>query len=142
MTLRPLTFMLCLFLAACGSNDSSTVPAPTDSTRTKDGTATGTQLQADTLQAPAKANVQPLPLKQRLLGAWGNETSGKALFVIRPASVYYADHHASYKYSLAGNTITIFYAEFTYKGEVSLVGDTLVIDASQYGRSKYWRFNK
>jgi len=141
MNLRSFT-IFCLFLAACGSHDSAAVPSQTDSARTRDGTATSAQPQADTVQAPAHAQSKPLPLKERLLGAWGNRTSGKALFVIKPASIYYADHHASYKYSLAGNTITIYYAEFTYRGEVSLTGDTLVIDAGQYGRAKYWRFNK
>ena len=51
------------------------------------------------------------------------------------------DDFANYKYSLIGNTITINYPDYVYKGKVSFNNDTLIL-RNEENEVKYWKFKE
>lgn len=76
---------------------------------------------------------------QKLLRIWTDGNSENAVFDIRKDSIYYANQFNTYKYSLTGDTITIFYPDWAFTGAISFSKDTLII-ASEDGVTKYWKF--
>lgn len=74
-----------------------------------------------------------------LLGAWTDGSSENASFEIRKDSIYYVDQFATYKYSLTGDIIKIYYPDWTFTGAINFSKDTLTI-ASEDGTTKYWKF--
>jgi len=50
---------------------------------------------------------QQNPIKDKLLGAWGNDELGNAVFAFYPDSMYYPDANLWYKYSIISDTIRI-----------------------------------
>jgi len=61
-----------------------------------------------------------MPIKQKnnakLIGIWSNGIGENAFFEIKKDSIYYVDDFISYRYFLAGDTIKIFYPDWTLLG--------------------------
>ena len=78
-------------------------------------------------------------LKTKVQGIWGSNISENAVFEIRPDSIYNVDQFKTYPYEIIDSIITIQYADFTFKGRISFIKDTMVIE-SDGEKSKYWKF--
>ncbi|RFZ85991.1 hypothetical protein DYU05_10515 [Mucilaginibacter terrenus] len=102
-------------------------------------------LSADTIRvvrsvAPHPVKVKKRPsLQARIQGAWTDGSKDGPVIEIRPDSIYYFRHGQAYKYTLSGDQINIFYADFSYSGKISFANDTLVMDSPEYDISKFWK---
>jgi hypothetical protein len=81
------------------------------------------------------------PLRKKILGIWTSKGAINADFKIDEKTFYYVDDFANYKYSLIGNTITINYPDYVYKGKVSFNNDTLIL-RNEENEVKYWKFKE
>jgi hypothetical protein len=80
-------------------------------------------------------------LRKKIIGIWTSEGSINTDFKIDEKSFYYVEDFASYKYSLKGDSITISYPDYDYKGKVSFKQDTLILSTEDRD-VKYWRFKE
>jgi len=87
----------------------------------------------------SKAAATETPDK-KLVGIWTDGSSENASFEIKNDSIQYLDPFEEYKYERYGDSIIIYYSDFTYKGKISFVKDTLVMKSDE--ESKFWRFEK
>lgn len=131
MTLRTLSVLFILIMTACntGQNTTTVLDSLPVTDTTKDIT-NKINRQDDKATQNASLNI---------LGIWTDGSSENASFDIRKDSIYYVDQFATYKYSIAGDSIKIYYPGWTFTGAISLSKDTLII-ASEDGMTKYWRF--
>lgn len=130
MTIKLLSTLLVILFAACNFVQKDTIQ---DNTRTKDTTKEIKQTVSKVANNAKQSNYS------KLLGIWTDGNSENAVFDIRKDSIYYVDQFATYRYSLTGDTITIFYPDWTFTGAISFSKDTLII-ASEDGVTKYWKF--
>ena len=119
----------------------------TTGTNTDNGAGTGTTVNNDTNEN-AKFNLrheidQHKNEKQnnskKLIGVWTDGSSENASFDVRKDNIYYVEQFATYRYSFNGDTVKIFYPDWTFTGAVSFSKDTLLI-ISENGTTKYWKF--
>ncbi len=80
-------------------------------------------------------------LRKKIIGIWAQKGSINANFKIDKKTFYYVDDFANYKYSLTGNTITIYYPDYVYKGKIVFNNDTLIL-INKDSEAKYWRFKE
>jgi hypothetical protein len=73
------------------------------------------------------------------LGVWTDGNSENAIFEIRKDSIYYVDQFETYKYTLSGDSVKIFYDDWVFTGVIKLLGDTMII-SSEDVTTKYWKF--
>ena len=76
------------------------------------------------------------------MGIWTNGSTLNATFKIETKSIYYVDDFKDYKYNLINDTIEINYPDYTYRAEVILRNDTLIMNSKEYNQAKYWRFKE
>ena len=74
-----------------------------------------------------------------ILGFWTDGSTENASFEISRDSIFYVDAFSSYKYSLSGDTIKIYYSDWTFVETTSFINDTLVISSKDQD-DKFWRF--
>ena len=58
-----------------------------------------------------------------IIGLWGNDEVGNAMFAFYPDSIYYPDPNLTYKYDLIEDTIVI-YKEDNYVEKIKIIGIT------------------
>jgi hypothetical protein len=76
-----------------------------------------------------------------IIGAWGNDENGNAIFQIDKDSILYVDPLTKYKYSLANDTLKIFDNGFINKLIVLRAdSDSLILNNLNY--SVIQRYNK
>ncbi len=93
------------------------------------------------IKSPEKSTEENNPLRKKILGIWTSKGAINADFKIDEKTFYYVDDFANYKYSLTGNTITINYPDYVYKGKVSFINDTLIL-SNKESEVKYWKFKE
>jgi predicted small secreted protein len=113
------------------------------------GTSTGigkdTIVEIDTARAIQKTvnSKQDSAIEKRgtsnILGVWTNDSIENSTFDLRKDSIFYVDLFATYKYSIIGDSIKIYYRNWTFTGMIHCANDTLTI-ASNDGATKYWKF--
>jgi len=93
------------------------------------------------IKTSEKINVSSKEIKNKadFLGIWTDGYSENASFNIRKDSIYYVDQFATYKYDIIGDSIKIYYPEWTFAGSISMSKDTMTI-ISEDGTTKYWKF--
>jgi hypothetical protein len=123
------------FILFAGCNSGQDTKTIQDRTITKDTTK---QIKQATIKVNDNANHTNLP---KHVGIWTDGSSENATFDIRKDSIYYVDQFVPYKYSLRGDSIKIFYPDWTFTGAVSFSKDTMII-ASEDGTTKYWKFKE
>ena len=62
-----------------------------------------------------------------ILGPWTSGLSDNALFDIGKDSIFYVEDLESFRYVLTGDSIKIFYPDYTFQGRIQLQQDTLTI---------------
>jgi hypothetical protein len=78
---------------------------------------------------------------EKILGAWGNDENGNAIFQIDRDSILYVDPLTMYKYSLIQDTLKVFDNGFITKYFILKVdNDSLVLNNLNY--SVIQRYNK
>ena len=93
------------------------------------------------IKSPKKSKEENNPLRKKILGIWTSKGAINADFKIDEKTFYYVDDFANYEYSLTGNTITINYPDYVYKGKVSFNKDTLIL-SNEESEVKYWKFKE
>jgi hypothetical protein len=93
------------------------------------------------IKSTEKSTEENNPLRKKILGIWTSKGAINADFKIDEKTFYYVDDFANYKYSLIGNTITINYPDYVYKGKVSFNNDTLIL-RNEENEVKYWKFKE
>lgn len=71
------------------------------------------------------------------MGIWTNGSTLNATFKIEKKSIYYVDDFKDYNYNLINDTIKINYPDYTYRAEVILRNDTLIMNSKEYNQAKY-----
>ena len=87
-----------------------------------------------------KAEQADASLENKILGVWDDGNSVNATFRIDSDSIFYVEQLENYKYTLQGDSIKIFYPDFTYSGKLSFIKDTLVMTSPESEPAKFWRF--
>lgn len=131
MTLKFFPFLFVLILTAC--NTGPTTATIQDSLPVTDTTK---EIMKTISKVDDKAEQND---SSKILGIWTDGSSANASFDIRKDSIYYVDLFATYKYSLNGDSIKIYYPDYTFTGTISLSNDTLTI-SSEDGATKFWKF--
>ena len=126
-------FSAALLIFLMGCNPGQNAKTIQDSSITKD---TFPQVQQVSIQVDDNVKKNR---SLKLLGIWTDGSSENATFDIRKDSIYYVDQFATYNYSLSGDSIKIFYPDWTFTGAISFTKDTMII-ASNDGTTKYWKF--
>lgn len=75
-----------------------------------------------------------------IIGIWTNGSTENATFEIKSKSIYYVDDFQDYTCVLKNDTIEIKYPDYTYRAEILLNNDTLIMNSKEYSQAKYWRF--
>jgi hypothetical protein len=78
---------------------------------------------------------------EKILGAWGNDENGNAIFFIDKDSILYVDPLTKYKYTIVQDTLKIF--EYGYVNKLFILKadtDSLVLDNLDY--SVIQRYNR
>ena len=78
--------------------------------------------------------------KNQLLGTWTDGTTENATMDIGHDSIFYVDQFQSFPYILKGDSITIIFPDMSYEGIAYFISDTLVLEDSEFGTSKFTRF--
>jgi len=119
MTLRLLPVLFILIITACNTGqNTTTVQDILPAIDTTKETINTVSRQDDKTEQSDSTNI---------LGIWTDGSSENASFDIRKDSIYYVDQFATYKYSLTGDSIKIYYPDWTFTGAISLLNDTLTI---------------
>jgi len=131
MTLRPFRVLFILILTAC--NNGQNITTVQDSLLPRDTTK---KILNTIGRQDDKAKQNEL---SNFLGLWTDGNNENASFDIRKDSIYYVDQLATYKYSIVGDSIRIYYPQWTFTGAIVLSNDTLTI-TSREGTTQYWKF--
>jgi hypothetical protein len=76
-----------------------------------------------------------------LLGVWTDGTGPNASFRIEKDSIYDVEHFERTKYQLQDDSLIIFYPDEPFKAKILKINRDSLIYESQYGVTKFWRFN-
>lgn len=118
-------------LTGCSASDSSS-------------NSTADTLSSKKEQVPATISkpilTKPGVTREQLLGLWTHGLTEHATFHIGKDSIYYVEQLESYPYVLQGDSMTIFFTDYSSKSKVELVDDTLVLSSADFDTSKFTRF--
>jgi hypothetical protein len=123
-----LSLLLALILMSCG-NSRQKIKYEKDSVK----------LKQDFLPGVSGFSPKAL-LEDSLYGIWTDGSDENATIKIKPDSIYYPDQLRSYKYALKGDSIKIYYNEYTYRARIYFVKDTLMMDSKEDESVKFWKF--
>lgn len=74
------------------------------------------------------------PVNNKLIGIWTDGRTENATFDIRKDSIYYVEQMKSYRYSTRGDSIKIYYEDYTFNANVYFIKDTLAISSEEGGQ--------
>jgi hypothetical protein len=76
-----------------------------------------------------------------VLGVWTDGTGPNASFRIEKDSIYDVEHFERTKYQLQDDSLIIFYSDEPFRAKILKINRDSLIYESQYGVTKFWRFN-
>ncbi len=118
--------LIALFLFACGRKERTSDSQPNEDTSRYDARV----LPKNTPSNPRSDSA--------IYGIWRMTNDENATFEITRDSIFYFDQDQTYKYHLSGDSISVFYSDFQYRGRFEIVRDTLSF-SDENGVTKYVR---
>lgn len=98
---------------------------------------------SETVQVSQKKSNRNSKFTQNMImGIWTNGSTENATFQIKTKTIYYVDDFKDYSYKLKNDTIEIDYPDYTYRAEILLRNDTLIMNSKEYSQAKYWKFKE